>query len=72
VLADHGAIVALSGNMKLAVAFHRTASDHSPGGGRWNLSVTQDHETCRLLMRELLHHADRLSGGIVAALEAGA
>jgi EAL domain-containing protein (putative c-di-GMP-specific phosphodiesterase class I) len=72
VLADHGAIVALSGNMKLAVAFHRTAPDHSPGGGRWNLSVTQDHETCRLLMRELLHHADRLSGGIVAALEAGA
>jgi EAL domain-containing protein (putative c-di-GMP-specific phosphodiesterase class I) len=69
-LADHGAIVALSGNMQLAVAFQRADSDRSAGGGRWNLAITQEHQTCRLLMRELLHHADRLSGGVVASLEA--
>jgi hypothetical protein len=70
VLADQGCIVAMSGATKMVVAFRRSASS-SGSQARWDLAVTQNRMTTRKVMRELLHHADRLSGGVVANLESG-
>jgi EAL domain-containing protein (putative c-di-GMP-specific phosphodiesterase class I) len=66
-LADQGCIVAMSGTVTMAVAFR-----HSSGGpaGRWDLATTQNPTVVRRVMRELMHHADRLAGGVVANLEA--
>jgi EAL domain-containing protein (putative c-di-GMP-specific phosphodiesterase class I) len=69
VLSDQGCIVAMSGAVKLVIAFRR-----SPAGppDRWDLAITQNPATTRRVMRELLHHADRLAGGVVAGLEEAA
>jgi EAL domain-containing protein (putative c-di-GMP-specific phosphodiesterase class I) len=66
-LADQGCIVAMSGALKMVVAFRRSAG--ARGDESWDLAITQNRATTRRVMRELLHHADRLSGGVVASLE---
>jgi EAL domain-containing protein (putative c-di-GMP-specific phosphodiesterase class I) len=67
-LADQGCIVAMSGSAKMVVSFRR-ASSSTRAEARWDLAITQSRTATRKVMRELLHHADRLSGGVVANLE---
>jgi EAL domain-containing protein (putative c-di-GMP-specific phosphodiesterase class I) len=68
VLADQGCMVAMSGAAKMVVAFRRSGSSFG-SEARWDLAITQSRTTTRRVMRELLHHADRLAGGVVASLE---
>jgi hypothetical protein len=68
VLADQGCMVAMSGAAKMVVAFQRSGSSFG-SEARWDLAITQSRTTTRRVMRELLHHADRLAGGVVASLE---
>ena len=65
-LSDQGCIVAMSGAATMVFAFRRASAGPA---GRWDLATTQEPSVVRLVMRELLHHADRLAGGVVASLE---
>jgi EAL domain-containing protein (putative c-di-GMP-specific phosphodiesterase class I) len=65
VLSDQGCIVAVSDTTTMVFAFRRPPGSRSD----WDLATTQNAAMTRRVMRELLHHADRLSGGVVAHLE---
>ena len=65
-LSDQGCIVAMSAAVTMVFTF-RASPDSRTG---WDLATTQNPAVTRRVMRELMYHADRLAGGVVANLEA--